>query len=136
MAFSGDGQRIASAGDDGTLRTWHAATGEALLTLRGHEGWVSSVAFSSDGQRIASAGYDGTLRTWHAATGEWLRGHWASDQGTLRGHAVWSPPGAQAAYPQGRLISASGDAWRLLKWQVWDHPADPGQWTVLPIDAY
>ena len=33
-----------------------SATGKELDTLRGHSGYVSSVAFSTDGRRLASAG--------------------------------------------------------------------------------
>ncbi|KAF8227934.1 WD40 repeat-like protein [Tricholoma matsutake] len=50
--------------------------GEAL---RGHEGWVYSVAFSPDGTRTVSGSSDKTIRVWDAATGqqvgEALRGH-------------------------------------------------------------
>ena len=53
--------------------------GEALLTLRGHDGWVVSVAVSTDGRRIVSAGEDGTIKVWDAERGGQalltLRGH-------------------------------------------------------------
>ena len=34
------------------VKLWDAATGQELLTLKGHIGWVTSVAFSPDGRRI------------------------------------------------------------------------------------
>ena len=56
MAFSPDGKRLASAGQDETVKVWDAGTGQEILTLKGHTEHVTSVAFSPDGKRLASAG--------------------------------------------------------------------------------
>ncbi|MEO1211603.1 MAG: hypothetical protein AAFX78_19025, partial [Cyanobacteria bacterium J06638_20] len=69
VAFSGDGQTLASASEDQTVRLWSVATHQELTTLKGHEDWVRSVAFSGDGQTLASASYDKTVRLWSVATG-------------------------------------------------------------------
>ena len=57
IAFSPDGQLIASCGFNGTVDVWDANTSQSLCTLD-HPGIgsVRSVAFRSDGRKIASAG--------------------------------------------------------------------------------
>lgn len=67
MAYSPDGRRLVSAGQDQTIRIWDLSSGHDLLTLRGHRGWIRSVVFGRDGKRIASASDDGSLFIWNAS---------------------------------------------------------------------
>lgn len=57
-AFSPDGSRIVTAGDDGSVRIWDAGSGLALYTLEiDPEGSVEKAVFTRDGERlITSAG--------------------------------------------------------------------------------
>ncbi|EME39025.1 hypothetical protein DOTSEDRAFT_75646 [Dothistroma septosporum NZE10] len=72
VAFSPDGQVIASASWDKTVRVWNAATGEQTQKLEGHDSYVTAVAFSPDGQVIASASRDKTVRVWNLAMGQMI----------------------------------------------------------------
>src|SRR5206468_1065208 len=58
VAFSPNGQRLATASDDRTVKVWDAATGRELRTLQGH----TSVAFSPDGRHLASASEGKTVK--------------------------------------------------------------------------
>ncbi|GFN21443.1 WD40 repeat-like protein [Aspergillus tubingensis] len=81
VAFSGDGQLLASGSFDNTIKLWDAATGTLKYTLESHSGWVYSVAFSGDGQLLASGSFDNTIKLWDTATG--------ALQHTLESHFSW-----------------------------------------------
>jgi hypothetical protein len=78
VAFSPGGQRVATAGREGTAKLWDAATGANLLTFKGHSEIVECVAFSPDGKLLVTGSADRTAKVWDIATAtEWcnLRGH-------------------------------------------------------------
>jgi WD40 repeat protein/serine/threonine protein kinase len=68
VAFSPDGQTLASAGYDGKLGLWSVKERRNLGMLRGHKGLVCSVAFSPDGRTVATSSGDTTVRLWNLAT--------------------------------------------------------------------
>jgi WD40 repeat protein len=99
LAFRPDGQRLASASSDKTVKVWDLATGREVLTLAGHTDRVRGVAFSPDGKRLASGGKDKVVKVWEADTGR--------EMFKLEGHTLAV---ARVAFsPDGRhLASASG----------------------------
>ncbi|MCH2245477.1 MAG: hypothetical protein MK111_12675 [Crocosphaera sp.] len=70
MSVTPDGLKAVSASDDKTLKLWDLATGQELLTLTGHNDWVTAVSVTPDGLKAVSASYDNTLKLWDLATGK------------------------------------------------------------------
>ncbi len=70
VAFSPNGDMIATCSDDKTAKVWDAGTYREMYTLRGHTAAVTDVAFSSEGDRIFTVSRDKTLRVWRAFNGQ------------------------------------------------------------------
>ena len=63
VAFSPDGRRIASAGDDHKIRFWDAETGRSTGIIHEHGSLVTSLAFSPRGDTLFSGSFDKASRT-------------------------------------------------------------------------
>ncbi len=108
IAYSPDGNTIASGSEDDTIRLWDANTGGHLRTLIGHTYEVNSVAYSPDGNTIASGSEDNTVRLWDANTGESL---W-----TLAGHT--SGVNSIAYSPDGNTIASGSEDDTIRLWDA------------------
>lgn len=69
VSFAPDGQHLASASVDGTVKLWDIHTGACLQTFSEHTAPAIRVQWSPDGGTLASSGYDATIRFWDVQTG-------------------------------------------------------------------
>ena len=102
-----------ASGEGRTVKVWDAQTGQELLSCKGHNGQINSVAFSPDGKRLASAGWDRMVKVWDAQTGQELL--------TYKGHSRHDPR-AWRSVP-------TGPGWPRAAWdgtvKVWDATTSP-----------
>jgi WD40 repeat protein/DNA-binding XRE family transcriptional regulator len=107
LAWSPDGQCIASAGDGKSVHVWDANKGATNFKYTGHSGLLPNVyalEWSPDGTRIASGcssiGRDKTIHVWDVKTGKTIL-HLDTHAGLSPSFSVlalaWSPDGTRIA---------------------------------------
>ncbi|KAF2293408.1 hypothetical protein GH714_001467 [Hevea brasiliensis] len=60
--FSPDGQWVASASFDGSVKLWNGVTGKFVAAFRGHVGRVYQISWSADSRLLLSGSEDSTLK--------------------------------------------------------------------------
>ena len=68
IAFSPDGTRLASGGEDNVIRLWRVADGTEIAQLRGHTSYVRDCVFSPNGSHVLSASRDQQIKLWNPST--------------------------------------------------------------------
>ncbi|WP_073630478.1 NB-ARC domain-containing protein [Scytonema sp. HK-05] len=73
IAFSLDGEILATGDDNGDVYLWQARDGQLLMTLKGHTNQVKSVIFHPHNQTLVTRSEDQTVKFWDVNTGQVLR---------------------------------------------------------------
>jgi WD40 repeat protein len=141
MAFSPDGNLLASGGAGGTVRLSNPATGQRVRDLPGDTTSpniaVTGVAFSHGGKLLASADSAGMVRLWDPATGRRINVMPADTTGPHIG------VNEVAFSPDGKLLASADADGTVRLWGVslFTHPyeglcADVGSPTRQDWDQY
>jgi WD40 repeat protein len=91
VAFSPNGELLATCDANGEIQIWQVADSRRILTLRGHDHWLWSIAFRPDGRYLVSGGQDRTARLWDMQTGSCI--YTIAKDISVVSHVAFSPNG-------------------------------------------
>jgi WD40 repeat protein/serine/threonine protein kinase len=135
LSFSRDGEFLASAGGDGTLKVWSSNTGRVVKSFSAHSGFACSVAFHPDGMHLASVGKDGQVKVWDWQNGDKLFSAACDTVHTFGSAyaAAFSPDGRQLAAGNSRPDQSQKPGSDVT---VWDWRSGQLLHTFLTQDAH
>jgi len=108
VAFTPDGQFLASASFDKTVRVWNLSTRESVMTFTGHSDFVHAVAFGPKGDWLVTASKDKTSRLIDIKSGQSRLTFSGGDQEVL----------AVAVKPDGSAVVTAGLDPALTWWNT------------------
>jgi WD40 repeat protein len=118
VAFSPDGQMLASGSQDKSVKLWDITQRKCLKTLSGHSHGIWSIAFSPIpsntpdegglGGLLASSGQDNVVKLWDINSGNCVR--------TLQGHSDWIESVAWS--PNGMTLASGSNDHTVRLWDI------------------
>jgi hypothetical protein len=108
LAFSADGERLASAGMDGNVCLWDVAGARLERRWAAHKDGVFALALSPDGKLVATGGREAPIRLWDAATGR--------EVAKLEGHT--KSVAVLAFSPDGKTLASGSYDGTIRLWDV------------------
>jgi WD40 repeat protein len=82
VAFSPNGQMLASADRNGGVSVWDPDNAQELFTLAGHKSAVTALNWRGDSKLLASSSEDGTIKLWEMKEGKQAKTWNAHPSGT------------------------------------------------------
>jgi WD40 repeat protein len=70
IAFSPNGQMLATADRNGGISIWDPDSAQELFTLAGHKSAVTALSWRGDSKLLASSSEDGTVKLWEMDEGK------------------------------------------------------------------
>ncbi|MBX9252810.1 AAA-like domain-containing protein [Desmonostoc muscorum CCALA 125] len=106
VAFSPNGEFIASVSEDRTAKLW-SPDGKLLHTLGGHDSGIWSVALSNDSQTIATGSNDGMIKLWKS-------------DGTFLANLIGHNAGVKglAFAPDGKTLASASEDKTIILWNL------------------
>ena len=72
IAFSSDGELLATGDENGQVNVWDIQTRKIVAQLQGDPEYIAAVKFSSDNRILAGAGYERKIKLWEVQNWEHL----------------------------------------------------------------